>query len=219
MITNQIIDNYEKLVYSIINKYSFFGDIDDLYQVGMMGLLKACENYNNDFNTKFSTYAHTYILGEVLKYIRDNKMVRTSRDLIRLNSRIEKTREILSQKLMREVSNSEVANFLEVDEKLVDEAVIACNHVKSLDYELNDEGKELNLYDSIKYDEKGYSSDIIDLRDSLCNLEEDERRLIKSRYYDDKTQSEVSSELGISQVQVSRKEAKILKKLRKDLVK
>ena len=218
MVTDRIIDNYEKLVYSIINKYSFFGEIDDLYQVGMMGLLKACENYNSEFNTKFSTYAHTYILGEVLKYIRDNKAVRTSRDLIRLNSRIEKAREILSQKLMREVSNSEIASFLEIDEKLVDEAIIASNHVKSLDYELNDEGKELNLYDSIKYDEKGFDSEIIDLKDSLESLDEEERRLIRYRYFDDKTQSEISSELGISQVQVSRKEAKILQKLKKDLV-
>ena len=218
MVTDRIIDNYEKLVYSIINKYSFFGEIDDLYQVGMMGLLKACENYNSEFNTKFSTYAHTYILGEVLKYIRDNKAVRTSRDLIRLNSRIEKAREILSQKLMREVSNSEIASFLEIDEKLVDEAIIASNHVKSLDYELNDEGKELNLYDSIMYDEKGFDSEIIDLKDSLESLDEEERRLIRYRYFDDKTQSEISSELGISQVQVSRKEAKILQKLKKDLV-
>ena len=218
MVTDRIIDNYEKLVYSIINKYSFFGEIDDLYQVGMMGLLKACENYNSEFNTKFSTYAHTYILGEVLKYIRDNKAVRTSRDLIRLNSRIEKAREILSQKLMREVSNSEIASFLEIDEKLVDEAIIASNHVKSLDYELNDEGKELNLYDSIKYDEKGFDSEIIDLKDSLESLDEEERRLIRYRYFDNKTQSEISSELGISQVQVSRKEAKILQKLKKDLV-
>ena len=219
MVTNELVGDYEKLVYSIINKYSFFGEIDDLYQVGMMGLLKACENYKSDFNTKFSTYAHTYILGEVLKYIRDNKALRTSRDLIRLNSRIEKVRELLNQKLMREVTNSDIAKFLEIDEGMVDEAIIACNHVKSLDYELNEEGKELNLYDSIVYDEKGYNSEIIDLRDSLSTLDDEEKRIIKYRYYDDKTQSEVSSELGISQVQVSRKEAKILQKLRRDLVK
>lgn len=218
MVTTEIISDYEKLVYSIINKYCFFGEIDDLYQVGMMGLLKACENYKSEYNAKFSTYAHTYILGEVLKYIRDNKALRTSRDLIKLNSRIEKTRELLSQKLMREVSNLEIANFLEVDVLLVDEAIIACNHVKSLDYELNDEGKELNLYDSIVYDEKGYNSEIIDLKDSLSSLDEEEKKIIKYRYYDDKTQSEVSNELGMSQVQVSRKEAKILQKLRRDLV-
>ena len=117
-----------------------------------------------------------------------------------------------------EVTIQEIASFLEVDETLVEEAVVASNHVKSLDYELNDEGKELNLYDSIMYDEKGFDSEIIDLKDSLESLDEEERRLIRYRYFDDKTQSEISSELGISQVQVSRKEAKILQKLKKDLV-
>lgn len=217
MNTNLMVKDYDKLIYSIINRYSFFGEIDDLYQVGMIGLLKAYENYDGNYNTKFSTYAHTYILGEVLKYIRDNKSVKVNRDLVRLNSRIEKTREILNQKLMREVTNSEIASFLEIDERMVDEAQISTNYVKSLDYELNDEGRELNLYDSIKYEEKGYNSDIIDLMDELNSLDDDERRIIRYRYFEDRTQSDISNELGISQVQVSRSEAKILKKLKNKL--
>jgi len=217
MKTDISVNDYEKMVYSIINKYSFLGELDDLYQVGMMGLLKACENYNSDFNTKFSTYAHTYILGEVLKYIRDNKAIRVNKDLIRLNSRIEKTREILSQKLMREITNGEIANFLGIEESLVDEAIISSNFVKSLDYELNDEGRELNLYDSIRYDEKGFNSEIIDLKEGLESLDEDEKKIIKYRYFDDRTQSDISEELGMSQVQVSRSEAKILKKLKSKL--
>ena len=217
MITDKEIIDYEKLVYSIINKYSFFKDTDDLYQVGMIGLLKACENYDSSYDTKFSTYAHTYIMGEVLKYIRDNKVVKVNRDLIRLNSRIEKAREVLTQKLMREVSSSELASFLDIDENLVDEAIISANFVKSLDYELNEEGKEMNLYDSISYEEKGYDSDIMDLKDSLDSLSDEERRLITYRYFEDRTQSDVSNELGMSQVQVSRSEAKILKKLKNKL--
>ena len=217
MVTNIKIDDYEKLVYSIIKKYNYFGDLEDLYQVGMVGLLKACENYKSSFDTKFSTYAHTYILGEVLRYIRDNKSLKVSRDLIRLSGRIEKAREVLSQRLMRDVSNSEIAMFLEVDEKLIDEAIISSNLVKSLDYEVNDDGKELNLYDSVGYLEKGYNEEIMDLKDSLDSLTEDERKLIRYRYYEDRTQSDISSELGMSQVQVSRKETKILKKLRSKL--
>ena len=217
MNTDISVKDYDKLIYSIINKYSFFGEVDDLYQVGMIGLLKACGNYNSEYNTKFSTYAHTYILGEVLKYIRDNKMVRVNRDLVKLNSKIEKVREVLSQKLMREATNGEIALFLEIDEGLVDEAQIASTYVKSLDYELNDEGRELNLYDSIKYEEKGFDSDLMDLRDSLNNLDEEEQKLIKYRYFDDRTQSDISMELGMSQVQVSRSEAKILRKLRDKL--
>ncbi|MBQ7104318.1 MAG: sigma-70 family RNA polymerase sigma factor [Bacilli bacterium] len=217
MIRDIVIEDYDRLIYSIINKYSYFGEIDDLYQVGVVGLLKAFDNYNSSFDTKFSTYAHTYILGEVLKYIRENKVMRTSRELVKLNNRIEKTREILMQKFMREVSNSEIASFLEVDEELVNEAIVASYYVKSLDYELNDEGKELNLYDSISFEEKGYSSDIIDLRDSLDSLSDEERRLIRYRYFDDRTQSDISNELGISQVKVSRSENKILRKLRDKL--
>lgn len=217
MNTDIEVKDYDKLIYSIINKYSFFGEIDDLYQVGVIGLLKAVENYDSSFNTKFSTYAHTYILGEVLKYIRENKVVRINRDLVRLVSKIEKVREMLNQKLMREVTNNEVAIFLGIDEKIVDEAVVSSNFVKSLDYELNDEGKELNLYDSIKYEEKGFDCDLIDLRNSIDSLDEMEKKLIKYRYYDDRSQSDISSELGMSQVQVSRSEAKILKKLKKKL--
>ncbi len=217
MITEKDIGEYDKLIYSIINKYRFLGEIDDLYQVGMMGLLKAYENYNSNFDTKFSTYAHTYIMGEVLKYIRDNKAIRINRDMVRLNSKIEKAKEILNQKLMREVTISEVASFLDVDESLIGEAINSANFVKSLDYELNEEGKELNLYDSVKYEEKGYDSDIMDLRDSLDSLTDDERRLIEYRYFDDRTQSDVSEELGMSQVQVSRSEAKILQKLKNKL--
>lgn len=217
MITESRIEDYEKLVYSIINKYSFFGDVEDLYQVGMMGLLKASENYDTSFDTKFSTYAHSYIMGEVLKYIRENKTIKVNRDLIKLNSRIEKAREMLNQKLMREVSNSELASFLEIDENLVDEAVMSSNFVKSLDYELNDDDRELNLYDCVKYEEKGYDSDIMDLKDSLDSLSEEEKKIITYRYFDDRTQSDVSSELGMSQVQVSRSEAKILKKLKSKL--
>lgn len=217
MNTDIEVKDYDKLIYSIINKYSFFGEIDDLYQVGVIGLLKAVENYDSSFNTKFSTYAHTYILGEVLKYIRENKVVRINRDLVRLVSKIEKVREMLNQKLMREVTNNEVAIFLGIDEKIVDEAVVSSNFVKSLDYELNDDGKELNLYDSIKYEEKGFDCDLIDLRNSIDSLDEMEKKLIKYRYYDDRSQSDISSELGMSQVQVSRSEAKILKKLKKKL--
>lgn len=217
MITNISVTDYEKLVYSIIKKYSYFGEVEDLYQVGMIGLLKACENYKSSFDTKFSTYAHTYILGEVLRYIRDNNTLKVSRDLIRLSSRIEKAREVLSQKLMREVSNREIANFLEVDERLVDDAVISSNLVKSLDYELNEDGKELNLYDSVGYKEKGYDEEIMDLKDSLDSLTDDERKLIRYRYFEDRTQSDISNELGMSQVQVSRKETKILRKLRDKL--
>ncbi len=219
MITDKEVLDYDKLIYSIINKYRFLGEIDDLYQVGIMGLLKACNNFDSSYDIKFSTYAHTYIVGEVLKYIRDNKAIKVNRDLIRLNVKVEKAREVLNQKLMREVTTSELSQFLGIDENLIDEAMLSSDFVKSLDYDLNDdEGKDLTLYDSIKYEESGYNSDLIDLHDSLQTLNDDEKKLIKYRYFDDRTQSDISSELGISQVQVSRTEAKILQKLKNKLI-
>lgn len=217
MTTDKKIEDYEKLVYSIINKYNFLGETDDLYQVGMIGLLKACENFDDSYGVKFSTYAHTYIVGEVLKYVRDNKPIRINRDLVRLSRNIERAKEVLSQKLMHEASISELSAFLEVPEKTIEEAMISSNFVKSLDYELNDEGRELNLYDSIKYEENGYDSDIMDLHDSIDSLSEEEKLLINYRYFEGRTQSDISSELGMSQVQVSRSEAKILQKLRNKL--
>ena len=121
------------------------------------------------------------------------------------------------QKFMREVSNSEIASFLGIDVNLIDDAMIANYYVKSLDYELTEEGKEMNLYDSVSYEEKGDNSDIMDLKKSLDSLSDDERRIIRYRYFDDRTQSDISNELGLSQVKVSRCESKILKKLRDKL--
>ena len=210
---------YEKLVYSVVKKFQGY-DIEDLKQVGMVGLAKAYKNYKEGFNTKFSTYAYTYILGEVLSYIRESRSFKISKEYGCLYKKINEAKELLSQKLMREVSNFEVACFLEIDETLVDEVILANSKVQSLDAALNefDEDKEINLYDFAKYNEKRYQADNLDLKTELENLTEIEKELIYDRYFNDLTQSEVSKKLSMSQVQVSRNEAKILKKLRDRLV-
>ena len=206
---------YEKLVYSVIRKFQGY-DIEDLKQVGMVGLAKAYKNYKEGFNTKFSTYAYTYILGEVLSYIRESRSFKISREYGSLYKKINEAKELLSQRLMREVSNFEIACFLEIDESLIDEIILANSKVQSLDAALNefDEDKEINLYDFAKYNEKKYEAENIDLFMELDNLTEMEKELIYDRYFNDLTQSEVSKKLSMSQVQVSRNEAKILKKLR-----
>lgn len=210
---------YEKLVYSVVKKFQGY-DIEDLKQVGMVGLAKAYKNYKEGFNTKFSTYAYTYILGEVLSYIRESRSFKISKEYGSLYKKINEAKELLSQKLMREVSNFEVACFLEIDETLVDEVILANSKVQSLDAALNelDDDKEINLYDFAKYNEKKYDAENIDLFMELENLTEIEKELIYDRYFNDLTQSEVSKKLSMSQVQVSRNEAKILKKLRDRLV-
>ncbi len=210
---NTILD-YEKLVYKIIRRYSYnINDIEDLYQVGMIALDKALKNYNKDSNCQFSTYAYLYIKGEVLKYIRENKVIKVSKDTIKLNALINKTKDYLEQKYSRTVSIDEIASFLEIPVEKVSDTIISNEYVKSLEYTLNEEGKELNLYDTYGYNEKELNEDIMDLREELSKLDEFDRRLIDLRYYRGLTQQETSKELGISQVQISRKENKILTKL------
>lgn len=203
---------YEGLVYGIINRYSSYFDKDDLYQVGMLGLVDAYRHYDSSLNTKFSTYAYYYILGEVRKFIKDSNLVKVSSDLIKLNSAVEKAKEAMSQSLGREPTLTELSLFLEIDEEKIEEARVASLDIRSLDYMVDDESND--LYNSIISTDNGMNCEILDLKIALDGLSDDEKNLIISRYFDDLTQNETSRELGISQVQVSRKEGKILEKLK-----
>ena len=203
---------YEKLVYSIINKYGKYADRDDLYQVGMLGLIQASKNYDEKFNIKFSSYAYYYVLGEVTKYIRENRNVKVSKDLVKLHSSIEKARCVMEQRLGREPTITEISLFLEIDEDKISEVMEAMSEVKSLDFVYDEDGCE--LYSTIGIVDVSTSPEILDLKDQIMKLPSEERNLILARYYEEMTQSEASLELGISQVQVSRKEGKILEKLR-----
>jgi len=214
------IKKYEKMVISYANRFRYYYDVEDLKQVGLIGLMKALENYDNNQNTKFSTYAFLYIKGEILKYIREDRNIKISKEMVSLGKSIEHSKDVLRQKLMREPSLEELSLFLEIDVSILQEGIQAQEFVKSLDYVLNEdeEGKELNLYNTVSYCEKGYDSDILDLKQAIDNLDEEEKRIIKYRYYDDLTQSEISEILGVNQVKVSRTETKILKKLKDRLV-
>ena len=207
-----VIEN-EGLVYSIINKFDYLNDRDDLYQVGMMGLINAFKNYDKSKNTKFSSYAYFYILGEVKKYIREKSGIKIDRKMEHLSLMIEKATIVLTQKLMRYPTDSDLALFLEIpleDVKNVREAKIL---IDSLDEEKDD----LSLYDSLGYDESMYNPDVLDLKEEIDNLPEFERRLITERFYYDKTQKEVSDSLGVNQVKVSRTERVVLQKLKERL--
>lgn len=197
--------DYEGMLYSIISKYPKRYDKDDLYQVAMLGLIDAHKHYDSNFNTKFSTYAYYYIVGEVNKYIRESSSLKVSRNLIDLNKKVIKAKELMSQKLGREPTNLEISLYLEVDEEIIDNAIIACSEVSQI------ENEDINSYDNIT------SSTILDLREEIKKLPKTEKNLIMARYYDELTQSETSKILGISQVQVSRKEKKVLQKLKSNL--
>ena len=214
---NNTVDLFKNLVYGIAKKYSYNDDdLEDLYQVGNIGLHHALENYKEDSMAKFSTYAHFYIKGEILKYIRENRTIRRNYEIDRLIRSISKVKEYLTQNLLREPTLDEIAEYLSVS---VDDVVRAINlslTVKSMDYEMDSES-EMCLYDYEAYTEKGYNEDILTLREELDKLPEEERRIIDLRYYKDRSQMETSKELGISQVQVSRRENKILEKIRNNI--
>ena len=204
--------NYEGLVYGIIQRYTKYFEKDDLYQAGMVGLINAYQNFDSSQGTKFSTYAYYYVLGEVRKFVREAGLVKVSSDLVKLNQSIEKVREVMSQRLGREPTTTEISLFLEVDEEKIEEARVAALDVRSLDYSVDEELPE--FYNSVAAFDTETTPDILDLRSEIAKLPEEEKSLIIARYYEDMTQSEASRELGISQVQVSRKEGKILEKLR-----
>lgn len=205
---------YENLIYKMISQYKSF-DKEDLYQVAMMGLMKAQKNYKESENTKFSTYAYYYILGEINNYITASNPVKVSRDLLRLNKSLEQAKEVMRQRLKREPTTEELSIFLEEPLEKIQEATLATRQVESLDYAYEEEN--MDLYNSIGTEEIGMNDEILDLKNAISSLPQEEQQLIIARYFNDLTQQETSKTLGMSQVQVSRKETKILEKLKTTL--
>ena len=213
-----LIIKHENLIYSIINKYRGFYDLDDLHQVAVIGMMRAVTNYKDNLNTKFSTYAYKYILGEVLKFVNDNRSFKVSKEYLQLEKQINKAREVLTQKLMRSPSNFELAIFLEIDEKIINQVDLVTSKMESLDKVIMEDGKSLTLLDTIASNKNEHNIDNIYLYQELAKLEDEEKNLLKNRYFLDKTQQETAEILGINQVQVSRNEKKILKKLKTNMM-
>ena len=193
---------YDGLIYSIISKYPKRYDKEDLYQVSILGLIDALKHYKSEYNTKFSSFAYYYIVGEVNKYIIENSSLKVSKNLVDLKRKVLKAKEEISQRLGRKATNLEVSLYLEIDEDKVDEA-LSYDEIVSL---------EDSCFDIGSYDNT--SAEVLDLKNELEKLSEKDKRLIYARYYEELTQSETSKVLGISQVQVSRNESKILEKLK-----
>lgn len=203
---------YENLVYAIMKRFSNYPYKEDLYQVGFKGLVEAYKHFNSNMGCKFSTYAYTYILGEMKKLTREDKGIKISRQITKLNLQIEKAYVLLSQKLMKEPSIKEIANYLEIDEYYVSEAINSLNVIKSIDEPISEDNSNSTLQDIIGYTNN--YDDKIELKEQLSKLSSEELDLINNRYMKDLSQTETSKLMNMSQVQVSRKEQKILKKLR-----
>lgn len=213
----QLILENQNLIYSITKYFESYRNKEDLFQAGCIGMIMAYKNYDESMNVKFTTYAYTYILGEMKKLVREDKSLKISRDIQKLNLKIEKANIILAQKLMRVPTIDEVADYLELPVILVSQALNSQKPIASIDEPLTRDGKELTLNDVIGKDENMDIDDLILLKQELNNLNEDEKDIIIKRYMNDMTQQETANELGISQVQVSRNEKKVLVKLRDKL--
>lgn len=202
------------LIYAIIRKYFKGYDIEDLYQVGVVGVMKAYDNYKKDKNTKFSTYAYKYIYGEIYSYINSSKILKISKENNILYKKINEARNILSQRLMKEPSLYELAAFLEIEPSTIEIVNNSMNKVDSLDRIIYSDGKDVALFDTVRDNKDYYNIDYMLLNEELNKLSKEEKKLIYLRYFEDRTQSEVASILGKSQVGVSRSEQKTLKKIR-----
>lgn len=201
-----IIAGNSNLIYKIAGK--FYGvEKEDLYQAGVLGVVKAYQNYVDNGQTKFSSYAYNYIYGEMY-LLTQNKALKFSKDVLKLYHSIEKARYSLAQKYGRVPSNAEIAAFLELSEENVNEAVMAGKEIMSLD-----SSEETSLYDTLKSEEAVSVDEKILLAEGLEHLNEDEKKIIKARYYEDLTQSEVARKLCMTQVMVSRYEKKGLDKM------
>ena len=210
-ITDIILKN-DGLIYKIISKYRNYFELDDLYQVAVIGIIKAYNNYKEGYNAKFISYAYPYILGEVIKYINDFRGIKLDKNMKVLYSKIIKAKEVLSQKLMKEPSVYELSLFLELDEKVINDVMVANYQIDSLDRIISEEDKNLELYNRCGYVDNKIEN--YSLMDELNKLPCDEKQIIISRYYENMSQKEVGDSLGMYQVQISRKEKKILQKLR-----
>lgn len=205
------------LVKSVVKKYLGRGvEYDDLYQLGCMGLVKAVSNFDTRYNVRFSTYAVPMIAGEIKRFLRDDGMIKVSRSLKELAAQAAAVRERLSAEQGRDVGVSEIADALQVDAEEIAAALEAARpHMSIYEPAYGDDSDALML-DRVQdgADEMGETLNRVLLKELLGTLEPRERTIILLRYFSDKTQNEIAAQMGISQVQVSRLESKILQKLR-----
>lgn len=214
---DEMIQGNLKLVLSVIQRFLNRGEpLDDLFQVGCMGLIKAIDNFNTDLQVRFSTYAVPMIIGEVRRYLRDNNSVRVSRSLRDTAYKAIQVRERLSNELNREPRVEEIAKELDINKEDVVIALETIVEPVSL-YEpvYNEGGDAIYVMDQIG-DRNTPDSwmDEIMIRDSIKKLSQREKNILNLRFMLGKTQTEVAKEIGISQAQVSRLEKSALKRIK-----
>ncbi|MCI9558570.1 MAG: SigB/SigF/SigG family RNA polymerase sigma factor [Lachnospiraceae bacterium] len=215
-----VLDNVG-LVWSIVRRFAGRGhELEDLYQIGCIGLIKAIDKFNLDFDVKFSTYAVPMITGEIKRFLRDDGMIKVSRSLKELGMRVSSTREQMIWELGREPGLEELALRVGVSCEEVAASMEAATEVESI-YKTVGSGEDQNLrlLDKLP-DEREQQEELLNrmvLKQLLEQLSGKDREIIMRRYFENQTQSQIAADLNISQVQVSRLEKKILRKMREYL--
>lgn len=216
---NEIVERNMRLVWSVVQRFLNRGfDPDDLFQIGCIGLLKSVDKFDLSYDVKFSTYAVPMIIGEIQRFIRDDGTIKVSRSLKEVGNKIRRAKDDLAKELGRAPTIYEVSDYLEipVDEILLaQEAVMAPTSIHEIVYE--NDGDPITLLDQISDQEEGKWFDKIALKEAIEGLDDREKLIVFLRYYNDQTQAEVAGRLGISQVQVSRLEKKILKQIKNQM--
>ena len=210
------------LIWSIVKRFANRGyELDDLYQIGCMGFIKSIKRFDTSFDVKLSTYTVPYILGEIKKYIRDDGPVKVSRSIKELYIKIREVEKEYLIKKGKEIRIEEIAKILKVSKEDINIAIESAKPVESIESKVfSDKGeKTISIADKIstQKDEQELITNKIVIKDLIKELEDKDKEVILLRYYKEKTQSQIAKILGISQVQVSRIEKKVLQKMRNKL--
>lgn len=214
----QLVEENVGLIWCVVRRYLGRGvESEDLFQIGSIGLLKAIDKFDFSYDVRFSTYAVPMIAGEIQRFLRDDGIIKVSRSLKELAYKAFLAREKMQEKLQREPTIEELATYMQVEQEELVMALEAGGEVESLYKPVyQKDGNEIPLLEKLEekecQEEKVLNKLL--LAQLLNELGKEERQIIYLRYFSNKTQSEIGKELGISQVQVSRMEKKILKQMR-----
>lgn len=217
---SKIVEQNSGLVWSIVKRYTGRGHpSEDLYQIGCIGLIKAIQRFDTNYDVRISTYAVPYIMGEIKRFIRDDGPIKVSRSIKELAVKINEIQRENINRTGEEMQISELADKLKVSKEEIVVALDANRRPESIDEELYDEpdGETKISRISTNKDEAGIIINKLCINELINELNEREKKIIILRYYRGKTQSEVARALGITQVQVSRLEKKILTQMREKI--
>ncbi|MCX7569099.1 RNA polymerase sporulation sigma factor SigF [Tumebacillus sp. DT12] len=214
-----LIVSNQRLVWSVVQRFLNRGyEADDLFQIGCIGLMKAIDKFDLSYDVRFSTYAVPMIIGEIQRFLRDDSTVKISRSLKETARQVRRARDDLAKKLGRQPHINEVAQALSMEPTEVVFALEAMRQPASIhETVFENDGDPIYLMDQISDESQNKWFDKVALHDALQRLPERERLIVFLRFFRDKTQAEVAEVLGISQVQVSRLEKKILGMIRDQL--